>query len=505
MAFYTFDKLKNQVDYIVNSFSQIKERELNAIYENEYNDKDLLALDILQNRDFEYLIKPLEIYFPKSYQFLHKENIEFQVLFYWSENLSGKRTLTCNPFFVIKDRVYLITLPSYKCGDIRTSIYKGLNERMGGIVCSESYLSIWGKTLISEPVSWYAFEFYLPRKNKKNIIKRIVSLIPYTFTNSQVTDIEDQEKYAVKDFPNLRVLLDSREPEEQQTEYDLLLTCYDYNQNIYWVKNGDFENEIYLLSNPETAIDEYMVHVFSQAEGRFDFSPWASKLEETDIIHQIEEPEDEVEEELEGIPLLDPELAAKLGNIPAQIKLGVDYSLGRNDVEKDSKRGRDWFWQSAKFGNLLAQYNWASYWSKEPVYLETELTSTLLESLQMQGNLAATYMLGVFSEEGMDGVEQSYPLAVHFYTYAAEQGFAPAMNNLADKYENGLGVEQDLPKALALYTQAAEQDIGAAQWSLGLMYLEGKGVTQDQTKAKQWLEKAAGNGWDQAVELLKTF
>lgn len=248
-----------------------------------------------------------------------------------------------------------------------------------------------------------------------------------------------------------------------------------------------------------------MVHVFSQVEGRFNFSPWASKLEEIEIINQIEEPEDEIEEELEGIPLLDPKLAAKLGNTPAQIKLGVDYSLGRNGVEKDSKRGRDWFWQSDKFGDLLAQYNWASYWSKEPVYLETELTSALLESLQMQGNLAATYMLGVFSECGEDEIEQSYPLAVHFYTYAAEQGFAPAINNLADKYENGLGVEQGLSKALALYTQAAEQEIGAAQWSLGLMYLEGKGITQNKTIAKQWLEKAAGNGWGQAGELLKTF
>lgn len=501
MTFYTFDKLKNQVDYIVNSFSKINDRELNAIYESEYNDIDLKALDILQNRDFEYLIKPLEIYFPKSYKYLHKENIKFQVFFYWSETFSGKQTLTCNPFFVIKDRVYLITLPIYNCGDIRTSIYKGLSERIGGIVCSGSYLPIWGTTLISEPTSWRSFDDYLGKKNKKKVIQSIVSRIPYTYEEENV---EAPQKYKVKGFPNLRVFLDSREPEEQQTEYDLLLTCYDYDQNIYWVKNGDFENELYILSNPETAIDDYMVHVLSQAEGRFDFSPWATKLEESEIIEQIAEPEDEIEEEPEGISLLDPELAAKLGNTPAQIKLGVDYSLGRNGVEKDPKRGRDWFWQSAKFGDLLAQYNWASYWSKEPVYLETELTSALLESLQMQGNLAATYMLGVFSENGVDETEQSYPLAVHFYTYAAEQGFAPAINNLADKYENGLGVEQDLPKALALYTQAAAQDIGAAQWSLGLMYLEGKGVTQDQTKAKQWLEKAAGNGWEQAKPLLES-
>lgn len=384
-------------------------------------------------------------FFPKTFNQLKNRQLKYQVAI--EEDIFENGGRIFSPFIVIHERVYWITLPAYAVGNIRESISHGMCRNLGGMMCTDSSTPIWGKTLIREPTRWQSFDDYLGKKNKKKVIQAIVSRIPYAYEEENV---EAPQKYKVKGFPNLRVFLDSREPGEQQKEYDLLLTCYDYDQNIYWVKNGDFENELYILPNPETAIDDYMVHVFSQVEGRFDFSPWASKLEETEIIHQIEEPEDEIEEELEGIQLLDPELAAKLGNTPAQIKLGVDYSLGRNGVEKDPKRGRDWFWQSAKFGDLLAQCNWASYWSKEPVYLETELTSALLESLQMQGNLAATYMLGVFSECGEDETEQSYPLAVHFYTYAAEQGFAPAINNLADKYENGLGVEQDLSKALAL-------------------------------------------------------
>lgn len=91
MAFYTVEKLKLDVDYIVNSFDQIRDVELNTIYESEYSDFLLNALNILKEKNFEYLIKPLEIYFPKSYQYLHKENIEFQLFFYWGETLSGKK------------------------------------------------------------------------------------------------------------------------------------------------------------------------------------------------------------------------------------------------------------------------------------------------------------------------------------------------------------------------------------------------------------------------------
>ena len=50
-----------------------------------------------------------------------------------------------------------------------------------------------------------------------------------------------------------------------------------------------------------------------------------------------------------------------------------------------------------------------------------------------------------------------------------------AINNLADKYEDGLDVPLDLDMAIELYQQVAGQVI-VADLSLGRMYLEGRGV-----------------------------
>ncbi len=497
MAFYNLSNLENDFDYIVNSYTDIQKRELHYIENNKLSVRKKNCLDVLQHQKFSDLIKLMGNFFPKTFNLLIMKNPQIQVAFkFYDED-----DIVFYPFIAVKNRVYWITLPAYSVGNIRESISHGICSKLGGLFCTDTLTPIWGQTLISEPTSWQSFDDYLGKRNTKKVIQAIVSRIPYAYEEENV---DSPQKYKVKGFPNLRVFLDSREPGEKQTEYDLLLTCYDYDQNIYWVKNGNFENELYILSNPETAIDEYMVHVFSQAEGRFDFSPWSTKLEPnlTMFENVVFEPEIE-EEEWPAIPLLDPELSAKLGHIPAQIKLGVDYCLGQNGFEKNIERGHYWFWQAAKSGNVLAQYNWASYWCKQPKYTNTNFSDTQLLEWHKEGDLAATYMLGVYSEIGSDLISKSYTKAVEYYQYAADQNFAPAINNLADKYENGLGVEQNFEKAFELYKIAANANIAAAQWSLALMYLEGKPIAKDKEVAKQWLIKAQENGWDTAKELLE--
>lgn len=84
-----------------------------------------------------------------------------------------------------------------------------------------------------------------------------------------------------------------------------------------------------------------------------------------------------------------------------------------------------------------------------------------------------------------------YAGAVRLYRQAAEQGYAPAQNNLAAMYEQGLGVVPDLTEALHWYQRAAEQGESHAQHSLGEMLLAGKGVEQDAAQGIYWIEQAA--------------
>lgn len=253
--------------------------------------------------------------------------------------------------------------------------------------------------MIAEPFNWQNFDEYLPRKGKKELIHSLIELIDYVYIDSKIKDVKQQPKKLSDGFPNLRCMLDSREPDTKAKKYDLLFTCYHFNQTIYWVKDGDFKNGVFISHQPAEAIDAYMVHTFSQSTERFDFSPWAEALLEPNsnepIIQVAPEP---APPKPVSFRLDDVELAAKLGNIPNQIKLGIDYSLGTNGFKKNKKRGHYWFWQAAKQGSMVGQYNWVSYWCKKPDYIDQEeLTKEDLHFRADKGDLAATYIGGLFS------------------------------------------------------------------------------------------------------------
>lgn len=87
-----------------------------------------------------------------------------------------------------------------------------------------------------------------------------------------------------------------------------------------------------------------------------------------------------------------------------------------------------------------------------------------------------------------------YAGAIRLYRQAAEADFAPAQNNLAMMYEEGLGVAPDLAVAVQWYRRAAELGEVNAQHHLGKMLLAGRGVKQNIAEGIQWIERAAGQG-----------
>lgn len=113
----------------------------------------------------------------------------------------------------------------------------------------------------------------------------------------------------------------------------------------------------------------------------------------------------------------------------------------------------------------------------------------------------AQFLKGLRFENGRDGVQQDYGVAMKCYLRAAEQGYLVALYNIGLLYELGKGVAQNESKARELYVQALEYSFKAAergdvesQYVVGRAYESGRGVPKDEAKAMEWYAKAADQG-----------
>jgi uncharacterized protein len=114
------------------------------------------------------------------------------------------------------------------------------------------------------------------------------------------------------------------------------------------------------------------------------------------------------------------------------------------------------------------------------------------------GDAHAQHGLGMLYEMGQ-GVPYADPKAAsEWYQRAADQSYAPAINNLARLYADGRGVKQDVPKAIELWSKAAESGNTTARFNLGLQYAAGVGVKKDMKKAAEYLLQAAESGLPEA-------
>ena len=120
-----------------------------------------------------------------------------------------------------------------------------------------------------------------------------------------------------------------------------------------------------------------------------------------------------------------------------------------------------------------------------------------------QGDAPAQNNLGVMYEEGR-GVAQDYAEALRWYHKAAQQGNADAQHNLGNMYESGLGVKQDDREAVRWWRKAAEQGNSGAQSLLGLMYIAGRGIEKDYVQALKWFNIASALGNKSTKKIAKT-
>ncbi|HZY67916.1 MAG TPA: tetratricopeptide repeat protein [Devosia sp.] len=121
--------------------------------------------------------------------------------------------------------------------------------------------------------------------------------------------------------------------------------------------------------------------------------------------------------------------------------------------------------------------------------------AALLETASAGGNPFAAYLLSeILGRQFGGGAAQDPDRAVSLLFAAADGGFAPALADLAARYETGNGLDADLFEAERLYGLAAEQDYGPAVYKLGYFAHAGFTAAADYARAAELYERAAALG-----------
>lgn len=218
----------------------------------------------------------------------------------------------------------------------------------------------------------------------------------------------------------------------------------------------------------------------------------------TELAHAYLSGDGVAESEKKAITLF--RRAADLGDAGAQHHLGLAYMDGAG-VRKSLVKARQYWNAAAKQGEPEATY-WMGRMHAFGIGVPQSDTKAIpwFRRAAELGHAEAQFHLALrlFRQPQPDYVE-----VMGWYRASAAQDFAPALCNLADKYEHGVGVEQDFAQAHALYERAAAKGIVEAMDSLGNMYLAGKGVRKSKKQAIEWFTKAAGRGYGPAAAALQ--
>ena len=119
-----------------------------------------------------------------------------------------------------------------------------------------------------------------------------------------------------------------------------------------------------------------------------------------------------------------------------------------------------------------------------------------LQTVARDGIPGAVTQLGKAYESGLQGAIQNLPVAISFYTKAADHGDGVAAHRLAAIYYFGRkGVPTDLEEAVRWYQRAVTLGDASAMFDLGVLYFNGKaGLRKDEIKAADLYVKAANGG-----------
>ena len=221
---------------------------------------------------------------------------------------------------------------------------------------------------------------------------------------------------------------------------------------------GNKKQTALALSNANALVSFQINEVFNRmAVGAVDFAIALSRNDDATANPAFEEGEAQFEQWEIRDAIKHYTIAAELGHLIAQLRLGGIYLEGRGGY-LDYAAAFRWFTRAADQGESRAQLK-----------------------------------LGWMYEAGL-GIPSDDRRAVYWYRVAAEAGNSEAQFNIGVKYDNGEGVEHNAEEAVRWFQMAAEQGLPDAQYFLGQALEAGEGVEQNQQEAIDWYFLALEHG-----------
>ncbi|WP_170113486.1 tetratricopeptide repeat protein [Ahniella affigens] len=201
---------------------------------------------------------------------------------------------------------------------------------------------------------------------------------------------------------------------------------------------------------------------------------------------------------------------ATSGDIAAQRELGQAYLQG-TDVARDDGQGVSWLTQAADAKDTEAAYLLGDYYgrmaasSPRPNLILLQKQAQYLKTAAIAGHPKATLdmaelLLTRASAEDVPEEKRARAIADGelLLRHGADNGYVPAMIDLADRLETGRGIKANPEESLSYRERAATKGDKPSQYRLYTFYSDQQNPRRSETRARLWLKRAADAGHGQA-------
>ena len=186
---------------------------------------------------------------------------------------------------------------------------------------------------------------------------------------------------------------------------------------------------------------------------------------------------------------------ADRGDADAQYEYGRLFEVGADGIAMDYGTAMEWYARAAEQNHIPAMLSLSTMLlgSDPTEAMRLVLRAAELGSAEAQWRGGQVYSGRIFLP--LSGIDQDREVALRWFELAADQGYHPAAEALADLY-----TDTDDPsyyaEAIELYRRAAES--GGSAWAvlrLGMLHAIGEGVEESDSAARGWFSKL-GLGFD---------